>query len=118
MPKTLTHEEVKVLASASSDGGSRTFAGTFVISWIPSQTEPTLTVTVKAAESLLYEHNFNPDDTIQSGIKVDNDTHIFQGTLIALFDASGMHGHLSGDKLIFTVKESEPTHFSGLIGLW
>ncbi|GAA2036434.1 hypothetical protein GCM10009839_41690 [Catenulispora yoronensis] len=102
---------------AATTEGSRTFAGTFVVEWIPSATAAELVVKVTAAGSLLDQKTFTPDNATQP-MSGDNGTYSFSGTMISSFNAPPTSGTLLGQQLKFVSPGGGVSTFSGTIGLW
>lgn len=102
---------------AATTAGSRTFAGTFVVEWTPSQTAASLVIKVTAGGSLLTQGTFNTDNATQH-LSGDNGTYFFKGTFVAGFNAPPTSGTLFGQNLEFTAPGDNKTRFSGVLGVW
>src|SRR6478609_8163924 len=97
---------------AATTSGSRTFAGQFVIEWIPSATSAQLTVKVTAGGSLLDTKVFDSDNATQE-MSGDNGTYAFSGTFVSAFNAPPTSGALIGMGLKFHSPGGGTSTFSG-----
>ena len=101
---------------ALTTNGSRTFGGVITVTWIPSATEPSLTVTITSGGSLLKSLVFDGSGT-QSFDVGQGTTVTTQGTFTAVFGAGGKTGTLSADKFSWDINGQEGS-FKGDIGIW
>lgn len=101
---------------AATTSGSRTFAGSFVVEWTPSETKASIVVRVTAGGSLLTTATFTPDDATQD-LDGDNGTYRISGTFIAGFNAPPTSGTLFGQDLVFS-GPGKTSRFSGVVGVW
>ncbi|WP_026923535.1 hypothetical protein [Glycomyces arizonensis] len=110
--QTLARED-----TLSTTGGSRTFAGQFVVKWTPSESTAELVVEITAAGTLLDQRTFTPGNASHH-MQGNDGSYGVEGQLIAAFNSPPTSGTLLSTSLVFTSPDGEHPKFSGTIGTW
>lgn len=90
--------------------------GPFLLSWAPSAQPVQVVVELALAGTPLWRHAFSPPADSTS-LDVQLGEAAASGKLAAQFDATGEHGALEAQTLVFKAPNFAMT-FSGTIGTW
>lgn len=109
-------ESAMAVETATTVGGQRTFNGGLVVSWTPSTTSNSVTVSMSLGGSLVWAETF--EGNVTKEVSASGNSYSIKGSLEARFSGSGADGQVwAPTPLIWKLGGTE-YKYEGIIGVW